>query len=223
MPPDRPQGLLLCYQLLLQKTTDLLQVLSDICQHSGNPPAFQMALRQLNQAPYVQPRKMSFELKSNKPFPLEKFPPLPLPLTDSCHYNTFPIPPGLFTNSALVFANTIGRITRTFWTTRMCMNYLATAQQTDFQQKALDYLYWTHRAPRLILEKIIQVTHIPCAASVINRGTLALGEHLFPSFVHYLFQVIKFVTSYEQSMWCKSETSYKASSLLCVHYTAMLG
>lgn len=24
LPPDRPQGLLLCYQLLLQKTTDLL-------------------------------------------------------------------------------------------------------------------------------------------------------------------------------------------------------
>lgn len=165
-----------------------------------------MALRQLNQAPYVQPRKMSFELKSNKPFPLEKFPPLPLSLTDSCHYNTFPIPPGLFTNSALAFANTIGRITRTFWTTRMRMNYLAMAQQTDFQQKALDYLYWTHRAPRLILEKIIQVTHIPCAASVINRGTLALvmGEHFFPSFVHYLFQVIKFVTSFDCTLMSRA-------------------
>lgn len=48
-------------------------------------------------------------------------------------------------------------------------------------------------------KKIIQqTTHTPCAVSAINRGTLAMlmGEHLFPSFVHYLFHVIKFITSF---------------------------
>lgn len=173
---------------------------------------------------------MSFELKSNKPFPLEKFPPLPLSLTDSCHYNTFPIPPGLFTNSAPAFANIIGRITRTFWTTRMCMNYLAKAQQTDFQQKALDYLYWAHRAPRLILEKDnTSNTHSLCSLCHKQRhlgsghgGTsLPLLCSLFVSSnkICYLF----WLHTYEQSMQCKSETSYKASSLLCMHYTAMFG
>lgn len=34
VPPDRPPGILFCYQLLLQKTTYLLQVLDYICQHS---------------------------------------------------------------------------------------------------------------------------------------------------------------------------------------------
>lgn len=100
--------------------------------------------------------KWAFELKSNKPFPLEEFPPLPLSLTDSCHYNTLPIPPGFFTNSAPAFANNIGRITRRFCTARLCVSYWAKAQQTDFHQKALDYLYRAHRAPRLILEKKIQ-------------------------------------------------------------------
>lgn len=130
--------------------------------------------------------KWGFELKNNKPFPLEEFPPLPLCLTDSCHYNTSPIPPGLFTNSAPAFANYIGRITRVFWTTRVCVNYLAKAQQTNFQQKALDR-YWTHRASRLIFEKIIQqITHTPWAASAIKGGTLVLliRKYLF-SFVHY--------------------------------------
>lgn len=143
--------------------------------------------------------KWGFELKSNKPFPLEEFPPVPLYLADSCHYSTLPIPPGLFTNSVPAFTSNIGRITKTFRTTRVCMNYLAKAQQTDCHQKALDYLHYAQRAPRLILEKIIQqTTHTPCAVSAINRGTLAMlmGEHLFPSFVHYLFQVIKFITSF---------------------------
>lgn len=46
LPPDRPQGILLCYQLLKQKTTYLSPVgpwlhLPTPC---GYPPAFQMAL-----------------------------------------------------------------------------------------------------------------------------------------------------------------------------------
>jgi len=34
LPPDRPQGILLCYQLLLQKIAYLLSVLGYICQHA---------------------------------------------------------------------------------------------------------------------------------------------------------------------------------------------
>lgn len=170
--------------------------------------------------------KRGFELKSNKPFPLEEFLPLPLSLTDSCHYNTLPISPGVFTNSAPDFANNIGRITRTFWTTRVCVNYSAKAQQTDCHQKALDYLYWAHRAPRLILEKKNTTNNTHCAASAINRGTLALltGEHLFPSFVHYLFQVIKFVTSFGCTLMNRAcgvslKLSMKHQACSCMHYS----
>lgn len=120
--------------------------------------------------------KWGFELKSNKPFPLEEFPPLPLSLTDSCHYNILPIPPGLFTNSAPAFASNIGRITRGFWTTRVCVNYSEKAQQSDFHQKALDYLYWAHRAPRLILEKNNTTNNTHSLCSLCHKQRLHLGS-----------------------------------------------
>lgn len=118
-----------------------------------------------------------------------------------------------------------------FWTTRVCVNYLAKTQQTDFYQKALDYLYWAHRAPRLMLEKKINTTHnTHCAASATNRGTLALlmEEHLFLSFVHCLCQVIKFVISFGCTLRNRAcsislKLSIEHQSCSSMHYTAMLG
>lgn len=83
-------------------------------------------------------------------------------------------------------------------------------------------------------KKIIQqITH--CAASAITSGTLALlmVEYLFPSFVHYLFQVIKFVTSFGCTLMnracgvsLKLYTKYQACSVCitqpCLAETSLL-
>ena len=71
--------------------------------------------------------KLGFEFKNkqtNKPTLHGEFPPLPLSLTDSCHYSVLPIPPGSLTNSAPGFATSIGKITRTLRTTGVCVNKL---------------------------------------------------------------------------------------------------